>query len=209
MLGTPVVVVFLRIPVARPASDVPFILPTTVAPCVPVTSPESAPVNDAAEPVVFWLSVGKSPAVAIVNTPVVVVFLMMPVLVIFANLIALGGVLIVSNFLLGSSAKIFFDSVLRLFHVKDVFDGRCKSLCFVGVTFVDEVTVEVRTEGGAEGEGLENIRECVWSGGSNGCCEEEGGFGCGLVAWGGQGLGDLRAGAGLRGRDSHAGRAID
>ena len=61
MLGTPVVVVFLRIPVASPAKEVPLILPTTVADWVPVTSPESDPVNEAALPVVFWLSVGTSP----------------------------------------------------------------------------------------------------------------------------------------------------
>ena len=53
MDGTPVVVVFFKIPVARPAIEVPFIFPTTVAPCVPVTSPARLPVKEAAEPVTF------------------------------------------------------------------------------------------------------------------------------------------------------------
>ena len=50
MLGTPVLVVFFRMPVPRPAKDVPLILPTTVAPCVPVTSPAKLPVKEPAEP---------------------------------------------------------------------------------------------------------------------------------------------------------------
>ena len=53
MEGTPVVVVFLRIPVVRPARLVPLSLFTLVAPCVPVTSPASDPVNDPALPVTF------------------------------------------------------------------------------------------------------------------------------------------------------------
>ena len=51
MLGTPVVVVFINIPVARPAMEVPLICSTTLAPCVPVTSPAKLPVKEAAEPV--------------------------------------------------------------------------------------------------------------------------------------------------------------
>lgn len=50
ILGTPVVVVFFNIPVVSPANDVPLILPTTVADCVPVTSPERLPVNEPDEP---------------------------------------------------------------------------------------------------------------------------------------------------------------
>ena len=48
--GTPVVVVFFNIPVVNPAKDVPFIFPTTVALCVPVTSPARLPVKEAALP---------------------------------------------------------------------------------------------------------------------------------------------------------------
>jgi phospholipid/cholesterol/gamma-HCH transport system permease protein len=98
------------------------------------------------------------------STPrVVAAFLMMPVLVIFANLIALGGALIVSNFFLGITAKIFFDSVRRFFHVKDVLGGLFKSLVFGGVTALIGVHVGFRTEGGAEGVGLATIRSFVLS----------------------------------------------
>ena len=45
MLGTPVLVVFFRRPVTRPARETPLILPTTVALWVPVTSPARLPVK--------------------------------------------------------------------------------------------------------------------------------------------------------------------
>ena len=66
-------------PVDKEASDVPFRLPTTVALCVPVTSPSRLPEKLTAVPVVSWLSVGKSAATAIEGTPVEVVFLRIPV----------------------------------------------------------------------------------------------------------------------------------
>ena len=50
----------------------------SVAP-VPPLRIATVPVTFAAVPLVFWLSVGKSPATAMLGTPVVVVFLRMPV----------------------------------------------------------------------------------------------------------------------------------
>ena len=55
--------------------------------------------------------------------------LMMPILVIFANVIALGGAFIVSNFFLDISGKMFFDSVQRYFQVKDVMGGLSQGGC--------------------------------------------------------------------------------
>lgn len=80
-------VVFFRRPVVRPANEVPLILPTVIAKPEFVTSPVKVgmlpeprtPVMLAAVPVVLWLRVGKSEAMAIENTPVEVVFLIMPV----------------------------------------------------------------------------------------------------------------------------------
>lgn len=45
MVGTPVLVVFFRRPVARPARDTPWIALTVVSPWVPVTSPTRLPVK--------------------------------------------------------------------------------------------------------------------------------------------------------------------
>ena len=45
MLGTPVTVVFFRMPVSSPARETRLSLPTTVAAWVPVTSPERLPLK--------------------------------------------------------------------------------------------------------------------------------------------------------------------
>ena len=93
ILGTPVDVVFFRMPVASPERLTPFIFTTVTAPdtaaepsnavVVNVASPVPeivrAVVSVAADPVVFWLRVGKSPATAMVSAPVDVVLLRMPV----------------------------------------------------------------------------------------------------------------------------------
>ena len=50
MEGSPVIVVFFKIPVAKDANVIPLILPTTVASCGPLTSPDKLPVNPAEFP---------------------------------------------------------------------------------------------------------------------------------------------------------------
>ncbi len=89
--------------------------------------------------------------------------LMMPILVIFADCIALVGSYVVSNFFLGLSAKVFFDSVQRLFDVKDVLLGLLKALVFGGTTALLGVYVGFATDGGAEGVGKATVRAFVLS----------------------------------------------
>ncbi len=89
--------------------------------------------------------------------------LMMPVLVICANAIALLGAFLVSNFFLGISTKMFFDSVQRFFHVKDVLGGLFKALFFGSFTALIGVKVGFATTGGAEGVGNATIRAFVLS----------------------------------------------
>jgi phospholipid/cholesterol/gamma-HCH transport system permease protein len=98
------------------------------------------------------------------STPrLVAAIVMMPILVIFANFIALAGAFLVSNFFLGITAKIFFDSVQHFFHVKDVIGGLFKSLVFGGLTALIGVHIGFLTEGGAEGVGMATIRAFVYS----------------------------------------------
>ncbi|MDP4237197.1 MAG: ABC transporter permease, partial [Bacteroidota bacterium] len=79
-------------------------------------------------------SLGISP-VRYLSTPrVLAATMMMPILTIFANIIALFGAFIVANFFLDISHKVFFDSVKRFFHLKDIFSGLFKSVFFGGVT---------------------------------------------------------------------------
>jgi phospholipid/cholesterol/gamma-HCH transport system permease protein len=89
--------------------------------------------------------------------------IMMPVLVIFANTIALLGAFAVSNFFLGLTPEVFFGSVKRFFHTKDIFGGIIKSVAFGGVTSILGCHIGFKTSGGAEGVGMSTIRAFVLS----------------------------------------------
>ncbi|MDX9758896.1 MAG: ABC transporter permease [Bacteroidota bacterium] len=89
--------------------------------------------------------------------------LMMPVLVVFANSIALVGAFLVANFFLDITPQVFFGSVERFFENKDVFSGILKSVFFGGVTAILGCHIGFRTSGGAEGVGLATIRSFVLS----------------------------------------------
>ena len=108
-------------------------------------------------------SLGISP-VRYLSTPrVLAATMMMPILTIFANMIALLGAFVVANFFLDISHKVFFDSVKQFFHLKDVLAGIFKSVFFGGVTALIGVHVGLHTTGGAEGVGLACIRAFVLS----------------------------------------------
>jgi phospholipid/cholesterol/gamma-HCH transport system permease protein len=89
--------------------------------------------------------------------------LMMPVLVVFANSIAVVGAYIVSNYFMGVSFAVFFESVKRFFLIQDLLSGLLKTIFFGGVTALLGCHIGFRTEGGAEGVGLSTIRSFVLS----------------------------------------------
>ncbi len=60
--------------------------------------------------------------------------IMMPILVIFANTIAVFGAYLVSNYFLGVSFAVFFNSVSRFFDMADLISGLVKTIFFGGVT---------------------------------------------------------------------------
>ena len=88
---------------------------------------------------------------------------MMPVLVIFANTIAVLGAYIVSNYFLGVSFAVFFQSVKRFFLFSDLIIGLIKAIFFGGVTALLGCHIGFKTEGGAEGVGKSTIRSFVLS----------------------------------------------
>lgn len=90
-------------------------------------------------------------------------FIMMPVLVIFANTIAVLGAFVVSNYFLDVSFNVFFDSVKQFFVFSDLTAGLVKTVFFGGVTALLGCHIGFRTEGGAEGVGLSTIRSFVIS----------------------------------------------
>jgi phospholipid/cholesterol/gamma-HCH transport system permease protein len=88
---------------------------------------------------------------------------MMPVLVVFANAIALFGAFAVANFFLDLTPQVFFGSVERFFQTKDIVSGIVKAIAFGGVTAILGCHIGFRTSGGAEGVGLSTIRAFVLS----------------------------------------------
>ncbi|HOJ19227.1 MAG TPA: ABC transporter permease [Ignavibacteriaceae bacterium] len=89
--------------------------------------------------------------------------IMMPLIVIFANVIAIIGAYVVSDFFLGVSFAVFFESVKRYFSLWDFTAGLIKTIFFGGVTSLLGCHIGLRTEGGAEGVGLSTIRSFVLS----------------------------------------------
>jgi phospholipid/cholesterol/gamma-HCH transport system permease protein len=88
---------------------------------------------------------------------------MLPVLVVFSNLIAHFGAFVVAHFLLGVSTDIFFSSVRQYFLTWNVLGGLIKALVFGGGTALIGCSIGFRTEGGAEGVGESTIKAFVFS----------------------------------------------
>ena len=89
--------------------------------------------------------------------------IMLPLLVVFADAIAVFGAYIVSNYFLGVSFAVFFQSVKRFFVVPDLVAGLIKTVFFGAVTALLGCHIGFKTEGGAEGVGLSTIRSFVLS----------------------------------------------
>lgn len=89
--------------------------------------------------------------------------IMMPVLVIIANSIAIIGAYVISDFSLGVSYNVFFESVRRYFLFGDFIFGLIKGMVFGGITALLGCHIGFKTEGGAEGVGFSTIRAFVLS----------------------------------------------
>ncbi|MDW8436452.1 MAG: ABC transporter permease [Chloroherpetonaceae bacterium] len=94
---------------------------------------------------------------------VVATTLMMPVLVVFSNLVAVVGAFIVSSAFLGISQHVFFDSFKNFFYLEDVFGALLKASVFGLSTSLLGCHIGFRTDGGAEGVGVSTIRSFVIS----------------------------------------------
>ncbi len=88
---------------------------------------------------------------------------MMPILVIFANMIAILGAWLVAILFLGISTQIFFSEIPHFFHVHDVMSGLLKALFFGGAIALVGCYIGFETRGGAEGVGKATIRSFVLS----------------------------------------------
>ncbi len=89
--------------------------------------------------------------------------IMMPLLVIFANVIATFGSFLVANFFLDISPSVYIESVRNFFAIGDFIYGIIKATFFGSVTALIGCHIGFKTEGGAEGVGLSTIRSFVIS----------------------------------------------
>jgi len=89
--------------------------------------------------------------------------LMLPLLVVFADVVAVIGAYVVANYFLGVSFFVFFLSVKRFFLFSDLMAGLIKAVFFGAVTALLGCHIGFRTEGGAEGVGHATIRSFVLS----------------------------------------------
>lgn len=89
--------------------------------------------------------------------------LMMPILVIFADLVAIAGAFVVSSSFLGLTVSGFFDSLKNFFYLEDVTGALLKAAIFGLMTSSIGCHIGFRTDGGAEGVGIATIRSFVVS----------------------------------------------
>jgi len=90
---------------------------------------------------------------------------MMPILVIYADFVALLGSFVVAHFLLGVSAHVFFSAAREHFLAHNVIAGLIKALVFGGGTALIGCSIGLNTRGGAEGVGKATIKAFVFSSG--------------------------------------------
>jgi len=91
--------------------------------------------------------------------------MMTPILTIFANLIAILGAFVVSNLLIGLTARVFFEGVQQTFVVRNVIGGLLKAMVFGMTISLVGCYVGFETSGGAEGVGRATIKAFVLSAG--------------------------------------------
>ena len=90
-------------------------------------------------------------------------FFMVPILVIFADFVAVLGGLAVSVFFLKLSSYTFLNGLRMFFHLTDIFGGLVKAFVFGSIISIIGCYQGFRTEGGAEGVGRSTTRAVVLS----------------------------------------------
>lgn len=88
---------------------------------------------------------------------------MMPILVTFADFIAVIGAYVVARFFLDIPTQVFFSEIPKFFRVYDIFAGLFKALFFGAAISLIGCHIGFATTGGAEGVGKSTIRSFVLS----------------------------------------------
>lgn len=94
---------------------------------------------------------------------IVAALVMLPVLTVFADILAIGGGFFVANASLDLSPKVFIAGMKMFFLPQDVFGGLIKAFVFGGIISLMGCTAGLRTSGGAVGVGTAATRAVVTS----------------------------------------------
>lgn len=88
---------------------------------------------------------------------------MMPILIVFAHIVAIAGAFILASLKFGISEADFFGSIQQYFQVSEIVIGLGKALVFGGTTALIGCHVGFSTSGGAEGVGSAAVRSFTLS----------------------------------------------
>ena len=108
-------------------------------------------------------TMGISPIRYLVVPRIVAATLMLPVLTIFADVVAIFGGYLVSVLTLDVSGHTFTSGLKLYFHLRDVLSGLIKSVFFGAIISTMGCYYGLRSEGGAEGVGLATTQAVVAS----------------------------------------------
>ena len=89
--------------------------------------------------------------------------IMMPILIIFAHVVAILGAYVLATFKFGISDADFFGSIRNYFRMSEIVLGLVKATCFGGVTALLGCYIGFSTTGGAEGVGAAAVKSFTLS----------------------------------------------
>jgi len=108
-------------------------------------------------------TMGISPVRFLVVPRVLAALIMLPILTIFADIVAILGGYLVSVLTLDVTSHTFVSGLKLYFKPQDVFSGLIKAFCFGGIIAMMGCYYGLRSEGGAEGVGLATTKAVVAS----------------------------------------------
>jgi len=108
-------------------------------------------------------AMGIEPVRYLTMPRIVAALVMLPVLTVFADILAIGGGFFVSNASLDLSPKIFIEGMKMYFFPRDVLGGLIKAFVFGGIISLMGCAAGLRAFGGAVGVGAAATRAVVTS----------------------------------------------
>ncbi len=108
-------------------------------------------------------AMGIDPVRYLTMPRIVAALVMLPVLTVFADILAIGGGFFVSNASLDLSPKIFIEGMKMYFVARDVMSGLTKAFVFGGIISLMGCAAGLRAFGGAVGVGAAATRAVVTS----------------------------------------------